>query len=153
MNMMITMIKYKQVILCFFLLSVSLSAVSDESPQVDNRIALKLTSIEKAEFLQEMRQMLKSIQGIVSGIGDENREKIIQSAKRSGNRMKRATPKSVTKKLPPLFQSLGGPTHMMFEELAVIAEDDDMETLNKHTGELMNQCLTCHETFKITVVK
>jgi len=147
------MIKYKQVVLCFFLLSVSFSAVSDEFPQVDNRIALKLTNIEKAEFLQEMRQMLKSIQGIVSGIGDENREKIIKSAKRSGNRMRRATPKSVTKKLPPLFQKLGGPTHMMFEELATVAEDDDMETLNKYTGKLMNQCLTCHETFKITVVK
>jgi len=134
-------------------LTISLNALSNETPKIDNRIALNLTSSEKVEFLQEMRQMLRSIQGIVSGIGEQNREKIIKSAKYSGNRMKRATPKSVTKKLPPLFQKLGGPTHMMFEELAVIAEDDDMETLNQYTGKLMNQCLTCHETFRISVIK
>ena len=147
------MIKYKKSILCFFLLSVSFSAVSDEAPLVDNRIALKLTSSEKVEFLQEMRQMLRSIQGIVSGIGAKNREQIIKSAKYSGNRMARATPEAVTKKLPQLFKSIGGPTHMMFEQLAITAEDDDMETLSQYTGKIMKQCLTCHETFKITVVE
>lgn len=37
---------------------------------------------------------------------------------------------------------------MMFEELVVRAEDDDMETLTSFTAELMNKCLACHETFR-----
>jgi len=149
--------KYKQIIIsvviAVFSISISLNAFSKEPKQInDPRIGLKLTNSEKVEFLQEMRQMLRSIQGIVSGIGTENREQIVKSAKYSGNRMARATPEAVTKKLPQLFKSIGGPTHMMFEQLAVIAEDDDMETLTQYTGEIMNQCLRCHETFKITVV-
>jgi hypothetical protein len=115
----------------------------------DNRISLGLTASEKAEFLSEMRQMLASIQGIITGIGTEDRELIMNSAKYSGNRMARATPDSVRNKLPQSFKELGGPTHMMFEELVVRAEADDMDMLSVLTGELMQQCLACHEMFKV----
>jgi alpha-acetolactate decarboxylase len=115
----------------------------------DKRISLGLTPQEKAEFLTEMRQMLASIQGIMTGVGTNNRELIIKSAKYSGNRMARATPASVKKKTPPAFEKIGGPTHMKFEELAVRAEDDDMETLAELTGNLMKNCLACHATFKV----
>ena len=115
----------------------------------DKRISLGLTASEKAEFLSEMRQMLASIQGIIAGIGTENRELIMKSANYSGNRMARATPDSVRKKLPQSFKELGGPTHMMFEELVVRAETDDMDMLSVLTGELMQQCLACHEMFKV----
>ncbi len=42
---------------------------------IDQRISLRLTKTEKIEFLTEMRQMLTSIQGIISGIGENNPEK------------------------------------------------------------------------------
>ena len=115
---------------------------------IDQRISLELTEVEKAEFLSEMRQMLASIQGIISGIGENNPEKIIQSARYSGNRMARATPQSVKEKLPQSFKEIGGPTHMMFEELVIRAETDDTETLTLFTAEIMQQCIACHEMFK-----
>ncbi len=115
----------------------------------DERIDLGLTESEKAEFLAEMRQMLGSIQGIMTGIGAKDRALIIKSAKYSGNRMARQTPDSVKKKTPALFKKLGGPTHMKFEELALRAEDDDMEDIAKLTGELMQNFLACHSTFKV----
>ena len=62
--------------------------------------------------------------------------------------MARATPESLTKKLPQSFKEIGGPTHMMFEELAIRAETDDMDMLASFTSELMQQCLTCHSMFK-----
>jgi hypothetical protein len=93
--------------------------------------------------------MLTSIQGIMQGIGSNNRELIIKSARYSGNRMARETPDSVKKKTLSSFKSLGGPTHMMFEELAIRAEDDDMETLAELTGTLMKNCLACHAKFKV----
>ena len=96
-----------------------------------------------------MRQMLVSIQGIISGIGEENRSLIISSARKSGNRMARATADSVRKKLPQSFKEMGGPTHMMFEEIAVIAETDDMDILATTTGILMQQCVACHSMFKV----
>ena len=126
----------------------SLPVAMAETGVHDKRISLGLTPAEKVEFLKEMRQMLVSIQGIMAGMGEGNREKIIESARYSGNRMARATPGSITKKLPQSFKSIGGPTHMMFEELVIRAETDDMDMLAEFTGQLMQQCVACHNTFK-----
>jgi len=64
-------------------------------PTGDQRTHLNLDPAERAEFLSEMRQMLASIQGIIAEIGEEDRERIIEAARYSGNRMARATPASV----------------------------------------------------------
>lgn len=114
----------------------------------DTRIRLGMTPAERAEFLAEMRQMLASVQGIVAGIGDGNRERIAAAARLSGNRMARATPDSVRRKLPAAFKEIGGPTHLLFEEIAIRAETDDMNALTKLAGEVMQQCLACHAAFR-----
>jgi hypothetical protein len=96
-----------------------------------------------------MRVMLASIQGILQGIGENDRDRIADAARWSGNRMARATPESLRAKLPQAFRDLGGPTHMLFEELAVRAETDDMDSLASATAVIMNQCLACHATFRV----
>ena len=121
---------------------------ADDGVIRDQRISLGLTDSERATFLSEMRQMLGSVQGIVIGIAEHDREKIAVAARYSGNRMARATPDSVRDRLPQAFKDLGGPTHLLFEELAIRAETDDMETLTAFTGELMQQCLACHAMFR-----
>ena len=120
-----------------------------ENTTHDPRLNLGLTAEEKNEFLSEMRQMLASIQGIITGIANDDREMIIKSARYSGNRMARATPDSVRSKLPQSFREIGGPTHMMFEELVIRAETDDAENLMAFTGEIMQQCLACHALFRV----
>lgn len=114
----------------------------------DARTRLGLTAGERAEFLAEMRQMLASVQGIIAGIGAADRERIAAAARLSGNRMARATPASVRQRLPGAFKAIGGPTHMLFEEIAVRAETDDMDSLAELTGETMQQCLACHALFR-----
>ncbi len=130
------------------MISINSWAENQGTQAIDQRISLGLIETEKAEFLSEMRQMLTSIQGIIAGIGENNPEKIIKAARYSGNRMARATPKSVKLKIPKSFQEIGGPTHMMFEELVIRAETDDMETLTLFTAEIMQKCIACHEMFK-----
>ena len=115
----------------------------------DGRMDLRLTPQERAEFLKEMRQMLASIQGILGGIGTADRDRIAEVARLSGNRMARSTPDSVREKLPQSFRDIGGPTHMLFEELAVRAETDEMDSLARFTAELMNQCVACHAAFRV----
>lgn len=137
-----------KIILITFLFTSFLSQAAAENETIDKRISLGLSAAEKAEFLIEMRQMLASIQGILIGMGEDNRDLIADSARLSGNRMARATPDSVKQKLPQSFKEIGGPTHMMFEELAIRAETDDMDMLASFTGELMQQCLSCHAMFK-----
>jgi len=131
------------------LLFVTSTAVyAEEKPATDQRISLDLNEEERAFFYQEMQQMLGSIQGILIGLGEENREKIIAAAKQSGNIMPRNMLPSVKKKTPVEFKQLGHPTHMMFEEIAVRAADDDMADIAALTGKLMNQCMSCHAMFK-----
>ena len=130
------------------LLAGSVSLPADEASAPDARVSLHFTEVEKAAFLSEMRQMLVSIQGIITGIGEEDPESIIRFARYSGNRMARETPESIKQKTPQSFKEIGGPTHMMFEELVIRAETDDMGTLASFTGELMQQCVACHELFK-----
>ena len=141
--------KYSNLITFFFLTIFSIAVSANSSDKLDTRISLNMTEPEKNEFLSEMRQMLVSIQGIMMGIGTEDRDLIIRSARYSGNRMARKTPQSLRQKLPASFKELGGPTHMMFEELVIRAETDDMATLSEFTGELMHQCLSCHDMFKV----
>lgn len=140
--------KYASSVFMFFVVAVQVVSVNAQEIH-DKRISLGLTATEKAEFLSEMRQMLTSVQGVVAGIGAKDRELIIKSARYSGNRMARATPDSVRQKLPQAFKELGGPTHMMFEELVVRAETDDMDMLSEFTGQLMQQCVACHAMFKV----
>lgn len=130
------------------LMVLSLSVHAADAGNPDNRISLGFTASEKTAFLSEMRQMLTSIQGVIAGIGEEDRELIMKSARYSGNRMARATPESIKMKTPQSFKDIGGPTHMMFEELVIRAETDDLETLVSFSGELMKQCLVCHAMFK-----
>lgn len=116
--------------------------------QGDSRYNLRLTLDEQAVFLSEMRVMLGSVQQIAEGLGRGDRALIIEAARRSGNRMARATPASVRAKLPKAFEELGGPMHMMFEELAIRAETDDMDQLAAYLGQTMKQCMACHATFR-----
>ena len=135
-----------------FLVSVTAFSADQTTPPAsaaDPRQKLKLPPSERTEFLSEMRNMLASIQQIMLGIGSADRELIAEYAHRSGNKMARATPAKVRAKLPQSFQDIGGPTHMMFEELAVHAETDEMDMLARQTGELMQQCMACHATFRV----
>lgn len=132
-------------VLCALL--VGTSAWAGEAAD-DGRIRLGMTAAEREEFLAEMRQMLTSIQGIIAGIGTEDRERIAAAARYSGNRMARTTPASLRQRLPQAFQDIGGPTHMLFEEIAIRADTDDMADLAVLTGETMQQCLACHAMFR-----
>lgn len=139
--------------LLFSLLFISSTVFSADKPaatsSADPRYNLQLSPSERAEFLSEMRNMLASIQHIMLGIGSSDRAQIVDYAQRAGNRMARATPPSTRAKLPPSFQAIGGPTHMMFEELAIRATTDDMDMLARDTGNLMNQCIACHAAFRV----
>lgn len=129
------------------LLSIGLAVQASES--IDKRISLNLTPAEKAEFLAEMQQMLGSIQGVIQGIADDDPDKIIKAARISGNQMARATPDSVRAKLDDEFRSIGGPTHMMFEELVIRAETDPADELLRFTANIMNNCMACHARYKV----
>lgn len=129
-------------------MSIASEAQANSVEDTDQRFNLSMTTPEQALFLAEMRRMLGSVQGIVQGIANQDRQAIATAAQISGNRMARATPASIRAKLPAAFSQIGEPTHMMFEELAVVAMTDDMDMLAQSLGNILNQCMACHAAFK-----
>ncbi|MDC9714936.1 MAG: hypothetical protein PSN36_03825 [Gammaproteobacteria bacterium] len=146
--------KYILVSLLLLICSTSVNSKEIQIKNHDKRYNLGLNNEEKAIFLSEMRQMLTSVQQIMMGIGMNDKAMIIKAARYSGNRMARATPQSIKDKTPVSFEQIGGPTHMMFEELIINAEEidegdtEDMASLAEFTGILMKNCLACHVAFK-----
>lgn len=138
----------RRILLSMILLVAWSLACGADNAQPDPRIDLGLRGADKVQFLSEMRQMLASIQGVLQGAAEGDREKIKEAARYSGMRMARATPGHVRASLPREFKQIGGPTHRMFEELVVRADTDEMEDLVEFTAELMQQCLTCHAQFR-----
>lgn len=119
------------------------------SEPADSRVNLGFTPEEKAAFLADMRVMLGSIQGILRGISEEDREAIAEAARVSGNRMARSTPAPIREKTPPEFKAIGGPMHLAFEEIVIRSETDPLEDITTMTAKAMNQCMTCHAQFRV----
>jgi hypothetical protein len=138
----------QKILLIVGLLTVCMQTHAAQQAQADPRYNLGLQGADKVQFLAEMRQMLASIQGVLEGIAEEDREKIKAAARYSGNRMARATPDSVRSRLPQGFREIGGPTHLMFEELVIRADTDEMEDLVEFASDLMKQCLACHARYR-----
>ena len=136
--------KTRALLFILALLSFSSAIQAKEDP----RYKLTMSEPHKIEFLSEMRQMLASINGILEGIANDDREQIIQAAKYSGMRMARATPDEVRKHLPQEFQDIGGPTHKLFEEMAIRAEVEELNDLIGLTAEITSQCLACHARYR-----
>jgi|JFJP01.1.fsa_nt_gi hypothetical protein len=129
-------------------LAITTSGASAEQP-ADPRHDLGFTAQERAVFLADMRNMLASIQGVLLGIGENDRAVIAAAARESGNRMARATPASIRAKIPQSFKDIGGPTHLAFEELALRAETDEMDALARQTAAVMQKCAACHAMFRV----
>lgn len=130
-------------------LGLMFTATANAEQPADSRIDLGFTPAESAVFLADMRNMLASIQGVMQGIGENNRAAIAAAARQSGNRMARATPASIRAKVPNSFKAIGGPTHLAFEDIALRAETDEMDALARQTAELMQQCAACHALFRV----
>ena len=129
-------------------LAITSSGASAEQP-ADPRHDLGFTVQERAVFLADMRNMLASIQGVLLGIGENDRAVIAAAARESGNRMARATPASIRAKIPQSFKDIGGSTHLAFEELALRAETDEMDALARQTADVMQKCAACHAMFRV----
>lgn len=116
------------------------------------RQALLLTTTERTLVLTEMRLFLASVQAIVEGVSKDNLPLIIKAARKVGAKAQPAMPASLTRKLPLTFKKLGRDTHKKFDMLALDAEQlGDPQYSLQQLSELMNNCVACHATYKISL--
>jgi hypothetical protein len=116
----------------------------------DGRTAILLNTGEKDLVLEEMRNMLISVQGIVEGLSEQDLSRVASASQASGSSMAQQVPPALMTKLPLEFKQLGHSVHSGFDELTVAAKQE--ETTDMILYRLSNQitrCVACHATYRL----
>lgn len=125
-------------------------------PGTDARAEVILAPAERDVILGEMRQLLKSVHGVVTGLSAEDdedgRKEAEQAARAAGMGMAADVNPSVMVKLPVPFKQMGMSVHRDFDALAEIIAGgaQDREVLS-HLSSITSRCTTCHELYRLSV--
>jgi len=125
---------------------------SVEASEGDGRTTIMLTAGERELVLNEMRGFLESVQEIVTGAVNKDMKSVYAAAHKSGMAGVGEVPVSLMGKLPLAFKTLGMSTHKGFDALAMEAQDiGDPQVVLGKLGELMNNCTTCHASYRFNI--
>ena len=129
-----------------------ISIDNKNSESHDGRIVIYLNTEERDMVLYEMRTFLISVQQITKGIAENDMEIVYKNARIVGRAEQAEVPQGLQKKLPMSFKKLGRDTHVKFDELAINARDlGDKDYSLSELSTLMNNCISCHETYRLEV--
>jgi hypothetical protein len=126
--------------------------------EADGRTAILLAQTERVAILGEMRQLLKSVHGVIEGIGQadqaQGRKQAEQAARAAGMGMAADVNPTLMAKLPLAFKQMGMSVHKDFDVLAVaIAEGaPSSQVLNRLAG-ITSRCTTCHDVYRLAEEK
>lgn len=116
----------------------------------DGRSAVLLEADERDFILSEMRMFLESVQAINVGVSKNDLKMVIEASRKVGSAAQQTVPATLSAKLPLAFKTLGFDTHSKFDQLALNVQDfGDREHALKMLGELMNNCVACHSTYRL----
>ncbi len=119
-----------------------------------NRKILYLTKEEKDFVLYEMRELLKAIHGIHTGIANDDYNFAYKIAKSAGMDMVHkieTKEKIILLKLPNEFKKLGFSTHNQFDLLAESIKEKDKKEIEKNLSILTSYCVSCHDLYSFEV--
>jgi len=124
--------------------------VGETQPASDGRTAIVLEPAERDLILAEMRAFLASVQGVMMSANAEDMQTLVEAARKSGMPAADQVPVALVGKLPLAFKKLGFDTHKRFDQMALDAEQlGDREHALEQLGELMNNCIACHEQYRL----
>ena len=116
----------------------------------DGRTAVTLSAGERDLVLTEMRGFLESVQAITMGVVKKDMKSVYENAHKVGMVNAGEVPASLMGKLPLEFKKLGMATHRAFDDLAMEAQDiGDPQIVLSKLGKLMNNCTTCHASYRL----
>ncbi|MCW8917372.1 MAG: hypothetical protein OQL08_00940 [Gammaproteobacteria bacterium] len=119
----------------------------------DGRMAIQLDGAERDLVLTEMRMFLSTVQTMTMNLSNGDMEAVVAAARAVGSAAQQAVPASLMGKLPMEFKQLGFDTHSRFDQVALDAEQmGDGEHVLQQMGELMRNCVACHEAYRIDPV-
>lgn len=125
------------------------------TPGADGRTEIRLAPSERDRILAEMRQLLESVQGVLTGLSADPRENgrrsAEQAARRAGMGMAADVDPAVMAKLPLAFKQMGMSVHRDFDGLAddIGRGEKDVHLLGRLSG-VIGRCTTCHALYRFS---
>jgi len=120
----------------------------------DGREIITLTEAEKAIVMEQMRQMLSSVQGITDGLAQGDSQAVLESASLSSPSMMQDLPSQIRMKFPEPFSQMGMATHMAFAQISKEAKDiKNPVPILKQLSEAIQNCDACHATYRFVLPK
>ena len=121
-------------------------------PAKDGRSEIKMTPENREYVMAEMRGFLESVQKINEGIAKNDPKIIEKVGQESGSYKVDGVPKGLVKSLPLGFKKMGFETHELFDVMAKMAKENyDRQQTQEKLNQLLNNCVACHKTYKISV--
>ena len=116
----------------------------------DGRLAVLVTSQERALILSEMREFVSGLRAITDALAREDMKAVAAVAHSMGIAKTKGDPGALMGKLPLEFKTLGLGVHRDFDTMALDAE---LVGRPKHTlGQLaatLQKCVACHASFQL----
>lgn len=125
-------------------------------PGTDGRTEIVLSAGERDVVLGEMRQLLKAVHGVVSGLAEQDqpaaRQQMEQAARTAGMGMAADADLALMAKLPLAFKQMGMSIHRDMDALAdAIVEKETPQQILQRLSSMTARCTTCHDLFRFGV--
>lgn len=122
----------------------------------DGRTEILLAPVERDLILAEMRQLLKAVQAVVTGVAGPDqpadRQQIEQAARAAGMGMAVDVNPAIMAKLPLPFKQMGMSIHHDMDGLAdAIIQKESSQQILQRLSSMTARCTTCHDLYRFGV--
>jgi hypothetical protein len=124
------------------------------TPGTDGRMEIVLAPVERDLVLREMRELLKAIHGVITGLSDpaQGMEEAERAARAAGMSMAVDVDPAIMAKLPVAFKQMGMSVHQDMDRLAdAIARKEDAAKILSRVSSLTARCTTCHDLYRFSI--
>ncbi len=120
----------------------------------DGRAEIVLSEADRDLVLAEMRMMLAAVQGITTGLSQDDLQLVAQQARSVGLAAMGQVPASLMQALPLEFKQQGRSLHAAFDQIALDAEQlGNREHSLQQLSAVLGQCVACHASFRLTAAR
>ena len=122
----------------------------------DGRTEILLAPVERDLILAEMRQLLKAVHAVVTGVAGPDqpadRQQIEQAARAAGMGMAVDVNPAIMAKLPLPFKQMGMSIHHDMDGLAdAIIQKESSQQILQRLSSMTARCTTCHDLYRFGV--
>ena len=119
----------------------------------DGRIEIVLAPSERDTILAEMRQLLKAVHGVVTGVSDpaQGMKGVEQASRAAGMAMAADVDPALMMKLPVAFKQMGLSVHTDMDALAdAIVQKEPPGQILQRLASITARCTTCHDLYRLS---